>query len=68
MTPTPKLRFVERHVYVEKPIQDLYIGQKTITERVKKTILQQWWEDREWYNISGGAYYGEWRDVPIEKE
>lgn len=65
MTPTPKLRFVERQVYVEKPIQDLYIGQKTITEQVKKTILQQWWQVASIGQITTN---GEWRDVPTEKE
>lgn len=54
MTPTPKLRFVER--VVDAP---------EYGETFKKTvrILQQWWVDTEteWQHC-------EWRDVPIEKE
>jgi hypothetical protein len=53
MTPTPKLRFVERIVPAPEYGQD--IG-KTVR------ILQQWWEHTEW-NAPG-----EWRDVPLEKE
>jgi hypothetical protein len=52
MTPTPKLRFVER-------IQLDYPGAST--GRYVR-ILQQWWEHTEW-NAPG-----EWRDVPIERE
>lgn len=62
MTPTPKLRFVERRVYVNKSVRNYYVGEGTISELVKKTILQQWWEHTEW-NAPG-----EWRDVPLEKE
>jgi hypothetical protein len=53
MTPTPKLRFVERGVPAPEHGKD--IG---ITVR----ILQQWWEHTEW-NAPG-----EWRDVPLETE
>jgi hypothetical protein len=64
MTPTPKLRFVERVV----PINE------TTGKRVH--ILQQWWEDPNrflkatksgddpWVN----HYAGEWLDVPLEQE
>lgn len=56
MTPTPKLRFVERKDFTE----DL-ANPRTLR------ILQQWWEDK-----STDMYYpdgnGEWRDVPLEKE
>jgi hypothetical protein len=64
MTPTPKLRFVERLV----PITE------TTGKRVR--ILQQYWEDPNriveatksgdgpWVN----HYRGEWRDVPLEIE
>jgi hypothetical protein len=61
MTPTPKLRFVERHIQV---------GAETtapIATRVR--ILQQWWaaqgasDNEVKYELNG-----EWRDVPLEKE
>ena len=59
MTPTPKLRFVERIVPAPEHGKD--IG-KTVR------ILQQWWEDNStdihWVNGNPG----EWRDVPLEKE
>ena len=67
MTPTPKLRFVER--VVPAPEHGEGIG-KTVR------ILQQYWEDHNrvrcvtqsgdgpWVN----HYAGEWRDVPLEKE
>jgi hypothetical protein len=54
MTPTPKLRFVERNDPVTLNGERFDNWQK---------ILQQWWE----YN-SGAIPDGEWRDVPIEKE
>ena len=56
MTPTPKLRFVEREVYISQP-QTPNVAEKTAVQ-----ILQQWWEHTEW-NAEG-----EWRDVPVEKE
>jgi hypothetical protein len=56
MTPTPKLRFVERSKII---VNDQGCGAATTHVR----ILQQWWE----YN-SGAIPNGEWRDVPIEKE
>ena len=65
MTPTPKLRFVERKVYV---------NEVTALELVKKTILQQWWQTNNTINLGFGGDIpigetkGEWRDVPIEKE
>ena len=65
MTPTNKLRFVER---------ENQIGNMIATYK----ILQQWWEDR---NIALAIHIedkdgnplpspnrGEWRDVPVEKE
>ena len=56
MTPTPKLRFVERKDFTE----DL-ANPRTLR------ILQQWFEDK-----STDMYYpdgnGEWRDVPLEDE
>ena len=55
MKPTPKLRFIERQMEIN--------GDHKLVR-----ILQQWWEDREWYNISVGTHHGEWRDVPLEQE
>jgi hypothetical protein len=57
MTPTNKLRFVERdHLYVIDPM-----GNKT--SRTFR-VLQQWFE----YDVTYPTKKGEWRDVPIEKE
>ena len=58
MTPTNKLRFVERET--ETGRYDKYV----VTVKVK--ILQQWWA-----KTPHGAYVpevGEWRDVPLEEE
>ena len=71
MTPTPRLRFVERqHGYRTTD------GKDVMPNMVR--ILQQWWEDR---NVVLTVYIedkdgnpmpppmrGEWRDVPLEKE
>ena len=69
MTPTAKLRFVERVEGFEQ--YDVKVTERHGTEvcyRPNKTrILQQWWEDR-----STDVYYpdgnGLWRDVPLEQE
>ena len=61
MTPTPKLRFVEREVQV--PVQgDFVVTYKTVR------ILQQWWEKKIWAHDDWVVADGEWRDVPLEKE
>lgn len=67
MTPTPKLRFIEREVFV--PVQgDFVVTYETVR------ILQQWWQTHATGMTSTNgedwvtAYAGEWRDVPIEKE
>ena len=69
MTPTPKLRFVERRVYVNKPARNAYGDQGTVSELVKKTILQQWWKVE---NITDAVHNnildGEWRDIQLELE
>ena len=54
MTPTPKLRFVDRVIAVPA------------TDGVGRTvrILQQWYA----YDIDYPTEKGEWRDVPMEKE
>ena len=63
MTPTPKLRFVERESYSKN-------GEHFV-EPFKIRILQQWWDkgiaDQYTAAIAGNPS-GEWRDVPIEKE
>lgn len=73
MTPIPTLhlRFVERHVYVNKPAYNIYSQQGTVSERVKKTILQQFWQHQDGKDVCGDMFKpvcGEWRDVPVEKE
>ena len=68
MTPTNKLRFVERTV----PMHPFYKTTDAQGNLVQATqtyrVLQQWWEDNShdihWTN---GAP-GEWRDVPLEEE
>ena len=66
MTPTPKLRFVDRVVRINE----------TTATRVR--ILQQWWENKNIVlaihvedkdgNPLPPPTHGEWRDVPLEKE
>ena len=56
MTPTPKLRFVERD-------DETSWTPKTVR------ILQQWWEpEQNIIDMVAGKTQGEWRDVPLEKE
>ena len=54
MTPTPKLRFVER-----KDFSDDAANPRTLR------ILQQWWAIERDGQITPT---GEWRDIPMEKE
>ena len=57
MTPTPRLRFVERYeVFAIDPM-----GNKTSRPL---RVLQQWYA----YDINYPATKGEWKDVPLEKE
>jgi hypothetical protein len=56
MTPTLKLRFVERI----EPITE------TTGKRVR--ILQQWCEMPNSFDMITGRPAGEWRDVPLEQE
>jgi hypothetical protein len=56
MTPTPKLRFIER--VVPASIYGEGIG-KTVR------ILQQWWAIEREGQVTPT---GEWRDIPLEKE
>jgi hypothetical protein len=61
MTPTPKLRFVVREVYISQP-QTPNVAEKTAVQ-----ILQQWWIPEN-ADRTQAHYKGEWRDVPTEKE
>jgi hypothetical protein len=62
MTPTPKLRFVERQI----DEMSAFFQTKTIR------VLQQWWvEPPIMVNLDTGEMtgsHGEWRDVPCERE
>ena len=58
MTPTPKLRFVEREVQVPAP----ELG-PNIAKTIEVRVLQQWWETDHHAVVDG-----EWRDVPLEVE
>ena len=61
MTPTPKLRFVEREVRI-------YICEG-IARCEQHKILQQWWQVEDIaYAWHTNGRDGEWRDVPLEKE
>ena len=67
MTPTSKLRFVERTVQV--PFQDY----KNVTESKTVRILQQWWMPTRTFSDGYGYQTvelegGEWRDVPLEEQ
>jgi hypothetical protein len=68
MTPTPKLRFVEREIFV--PFEDY----KDVVQAKTGRILQQWWQTNNTINLGFGGDIpigetkGEWRDVPIEEE
>ena len=63
MTPTPKLRFVERIIQFQiEPMSNTTRGKFV-------RILQQWWEpERNIIDIVAGKTQGEWRDVPLEWE
>ena len=63
MTPTPKLRFVERIIQFQiEPMSNTTMG-KTVR------ILQQWWEpERNIIDMVAGKTQGEWRDIPLEVE
>ena len=70
MTPTPKLRFVERKVSMPFKHYDDVREVKTVR------ILQQWCEDPkivlsvsvDWNGVTTKRFAGEWRDVPVEQE
>lgn len=54
MTPTNRLRFVERKDFTDDPANP-----------VTRRVLQQWWK---WEGLSVPISGGEWRDVPLEEE
>lgn len=60
MTPTNRLRFVEREILRTVRVT---LDSGTISERVKVKILQQFWAE---YDAFGAQITGEWRDVPLE--
>ena len=62
MTPTPRLRFVERVIHI--PVEPM--SNIAMNKRVR--ILQQWWEGEKWNEEFTQILSGEWRDVPLEKE
>jgi len=62
MTPTPKLRFVEREIFV--PFQDY----KDVVQPKTVRILQQWWEGKTWNADKDQLLNGEWRDIAVENK
>jgi hypothetical protein len=80
MTPTPKLRFIERADGFEQ--HDVKVTDRhgiEVCYRPKKIrTLQQWWEDKNIVlavhitdkdgNTLPSPNRGEWRDVPLEEE
>jgi hypothetical protein len=63
MTPTPKLRFVERVIQIPVEFGSNFARGKTVR------ILQQWWKVE---NITDAVHNnildGEWRDILLEAE
>ncbi len=59
MTPTMKLRFVERESYSRNG--------EVFSHPHKEIILQQWWSSNFLFGYETNPS-GEWRDVPLEKE
>ena len=77
MTPTPKLRFVNRIYVVKVPPQTEFTVSPAIFYPIEKKevrILQQWWvrsQELEYpavFGLTSDRELGEWRDVPIEEE
>lgn len=63
MSPTTKLRFVQRKIFV--PFKDY----ENVVESKIVPILQQWWElEQNIIDRAAGRTQGEWRDVPVEQE
>jgi len=60
MTPTPKLRFVERDSYSRNG--------EHFREPHKVRILQQWWKVENVTDaLHNNVIDGEWRDIPLEQ-
>lgn len=57
MTPTSRLRFVERKDFTDDPANP-----------VIKRVLQQWWKEDDIREFSKTLIPGEWRDVPLEEK
>ena len=68
MTPTPKLRFVERS-FLSQPMCKNFDSHGNTLQAVQTMqivrILQQWWAVERAGQLTPT---GEWRDVPIEKD
>lgn len=60
MTPTTKLRWVERDCYVKNG--------EAFREPFKARVLQQWFEFRPGVRWGHNDATGEWVDVQVEKE
>lgn len=68
MKPTNKLRFVERKVPLH-PFYKTVDHEGNLREEVQScSILQQWWEEKQWAHEDYIVVGGEWRDIPIEEE
>jgi hypothetical protein len=61
MTPTNRLRFVERdEEYIAK-----FYADRIVKARRRVPVLQQWWHENDEPPPSSR---GEWRDVELEQE
>ena len=73
MTPTPKLRWVEKQL--ENFEVDQVFAQGNFSYKPRKLrVLQQWWEDDGWKHVNRfdadgkPISIGEWKDIPCERE
>lgn len=70
MTPTTKLRFVERNTGKYEQY-DVKVTERHGTEVCYRSktirVLQQWWEPNR-NEVFWSYATGEWRDVPLEEE
>ena len=67
MTPTAKLRFVERNT--GDWVFDRMHGSEACYKQKVLKVLQQWWEpEQNIIDMVAGKTQGEWRDVPLEQE
>lgn len=68
MTPTAKLRFVQRKVPMH-PFYKTTDAQGNLVQAMQTYhVLQQWWEEKQWAHDDWIVVGGEWRDVPMETE